>query len=261
MFCRNCGAPVEDSLNFCSSCGTKVDEPIGTSNFSTNNVNTVTSRDFVGDLKNGFNEFINFTTAVLKTPTMAFEKVNCYLTEKKALVYTAIFGIFYGIIQCILLKILFNAMENAINGLINQIFFGFGDGTENGFYRIHPNWFKLFLLNALFIIMFLLIFSLISFVTYKLIMKKNVELIDFVKVYLSSLVILVVGSIFVMIAAIISLKIMLAVTLIGVVLYLITLAINFVNYLGNETKVIYSLPVIISMSLFISYCMCFKIMY
>lgn len=267
MFCRACGKPLDDTLKFCPNCGDQVDQ-IAEVSPSQINLKTTSNyeniHDYASDLKNGFNCFISYITAVIKTPTMNLESINTYLTTKKLLAYVSILAVIYSIIQCILFKILYSGFVSMIDSITSQIPYGFADkfgtGIQGQFYSQRPQWFRLFITNFLFIIMFVCILSLLALVVYTLIMKKATKFIDFVKLYLSSLVLLVIISFIAMITAVISLNLMLVIALIGAILYITSITINFVNLLKNESRVIYTLPFIVFSSLFLTYFIYIKIM-
>jgi len=256
MFCRTCGKPLEDSLKFCPSCGVKVDQAAEV-NISKNTSSIESSHDYAGDLKKAFNNFVSYFCAVIKDPTKALENAHMYLTNKKALAFTAILALIYGIIQSVLIIVITNGikgmMSNMMDGFGPQVLFRYYNGMGNQVLQQDNQFFKLFIINFLFILIFVSVLSGLSFVVYTLIMKKNSKFMDFVKIYLSSLVILVVISIINVLAAVINLKLMVIIMVIGSLLYLITMTVNFVNFLRNEAKVIYTLPVVMFSSLFISY--------
>ena len=256
MFCRTCGKPLEDSLKFCPSCGVKVDQAAEV-NISKTTIITESSHDYAGDLKKAFNSFISYFCAVIKAPTKALENAHKYITDKKALAFTVILALIYGIIQSVLIIVITNGikgmMNNMMGGFGSQMILGLGNGMGNQFLQQDNQWFKLFIINFLFIIIFVSVLSGLSLVVYTLIMKKSSKFMDFVKIYLSSLVLIVVISFINVLAAAISLKLVVVIMVIGSLLYFITLIVNFVNFLRNEAKVIYTLPVVIFLSLFITY--------
>lgn len=266
MFCQFCGKPLDDSLKFCPSCGEKTNQTaeINKTEIFTNNSRntrgTELTHDYANDLKKSFNCFIGYIIAVIKTPTMSLESTNTYLIGKRALVYTGILASIYSIIQCVLSKIIYGGLISMIDSFTSQIPFVLTAGIENQLNNQNPNWLKLFVINFFFIIIFVCILSLLSLAVYALIMKKAVKVMDFVKIYLNSLVLLVIISFIIMIAAAINLKLMLVMSIMGGLFYLTSIIINFVNLLKNETKVIYTLPVIIFLSLFSTYYIYLKMM-
>ena len=266
MFCRTCGKPLEDELKFCPNCGEPVDgkTEVNSSEDPKTMIFAHKTHDYVSDFKKGFNCFINYITIILINPTKTLESADTHLSKKKTLAFTIVLAVLYSIIQCILLKLLYSGFVSMIDGITSQIPFEsgnlFGSRIINEFYSQKLQWFRIFIINFMFIIIFVVILSLLSFVLYTLIMKKTGKIMDFVKLYLSSLVLLVVISFIVMISAAINLKLMIIISIIGAMLYITSITINFVNFLKNEAKVIYTLPVIIFLSLFLSYYIYIKIM-
>jgi hypothetical protein len=258
MFCKTCGKQLDDTLKFCPSCGEQIDQvtPLESTRIQTSNSNTTrgaeNTHDYAGDVKEAFNCFISYIISVLKTPTMALESVNEHLTGKMTLAYAAILAVIYSLIQSIFFKVFQGKLVSMLSDFTSQMSFGFGGLIENQLNIQEPKWFKLFISNFLFIIIFICILSLLSLVLYAMIMKKAAKFMDFVKIYLSSLVLLVVVTFVTVIATAISLKLMFGIMVIGSLLYITSIIVNFVNFLENEAKVIYTLPVIVFLSLFLT---------
>ena len=272
MFCQSCGKSLDDSLKFCPSCGKKTDQTAEVNNTQiyenkTTIINDgVKNNDYVEILKKSFNSFIGYFVAVLKNPTTALENANNYLTGKKVLVLTGILALIYSITQCLQLLI----FSSGVKAMIKDIAYGsydesfspisLGVGLFHSLDTDSINWFKILILGFVFIILFVATLSFLSLVVYNLIMKKDTKFMDYVSMYLSSLILLVITSFVAMVTTAININLTLVIMGIGALLYIISITVNFVNYLKNEMKVIYTFPIIIFLSLYISYFIYIKLL-
>lgn len=268
MICKVCGEKINPSMKFCTSCGEKVEISENNMNnqyknshlneetqYRNNNVNNynMQHKDYAGDFKIGFNKFIHYFITILKNPIMDIKEINTYLSNKITLIFTALLALIYGLIQCLNIQVICKILFTDINGLMSGIF---GKYLYNlspfGYYGELP-YFKIFMHGVIFILINIALICIITMLACNIFFKKQISIIDVLKVTLGSLVILNIITLINIIAMTVNLKLLIIVSITGALVYLGTLMFNLANFLGKHSKNIYIIPTIVSLTLIINY--------
>lgn len=265
MICKVCGERINPSMSFCTSCGEPIENNKSNMNngYKNSNFNEESSykdnnfnrqnKDYVDDFKIGFNSFIQYFIMILKNPIMDIREIHMYLSNRTALIFTAFLSLIYGLIQCLNIHVMYKGVIVGLNRFLSDITFGYLYDINNfGYYGELP-YFKIFIQGLIFILINIGLICIITMLACKIFLRKQVAIIDILKVTLGSLVILNIITLINTLAMAINVKLLIIVSITGLFIYLGTLMFNLAKIFDGHSKKIYIIPTIISLTLIINY--------